>query len=80
MRDEVFDYWIRLESEVGDEIGHDVQISTRCNLASNFEEDCESIGPDSAVYNTKWLLVYHYQNVGNSIRRLLEDYPEIEIV
>jgi len=80
MRDQVFDYWTRLESEVGEEIGQEIQISTQCSLADNFEEDCESIGFDNAVYNMKWLLVYHYQSVGNSIRKLLEDYPEIEII
>jgi hypothetical protein len=80
MRDEVFDYWQRLESQVGDEIGHDIQINTSSSLADNFIEDCESKGFGAAVYDMRWLLVYHYQSVGNSIRKLLEDYPEIEII
>ena len=80
MRDEVFDYWQRLEFQVGDEIGHDIQINTSSSLADNFIEDCEDKGFGAAVYDMKWLLIHHYQNVGNSIRKLLEDYPEIEII
>tara|TARA_Y100000114_G_C11744678_1_gene320943 strand:+ start:1093 stop:1335 length:243 start_codon:yes stop_codon:yes gene_type:complete len=80
MRDRVFDYWQRLELQVGDEIGHDIQIDTSSSLADNFIEDCEDKGFGAAVYDMKWLLVYHYQSVGNSISKLIEDYPEIEII
>lgn len=79
MRDSIFEDWRRLEGQVSDEIGHNIQIDTEGSLADSFTEDVESYGSDSAIYQTKWLLIYHFQSVGNSVRRLLEDYPEIEI-
>ncbi len=80
MDDKYFDYWIRLEDQVSSEIGCDIQINTNSSLADNFVEDCDSKGFDSAVYDMKWLLIYHWEYIDKSIRRLLEDYPEIEIV
>ncbi len=79
MRDSIFEDWRRLEDQVSDEIEHDIQIDTEGSLADCFTEDVESCGSDSAVYKTKWILVYHFQSVGNSVRKFLEDYPEIEI-
>jgi len=79
MDDKYFDYWIQLECEVASEIGHgDLQISTSGSLADNFIEDCDSLGFSYAVYHMKWLLVYHWQSVGKSVRRFLADYPEID--
>lgn len=80
MDDKYFDYWTRLEYEIGCEIGCDIQINTNSSLADNFIEDCDSQGFDSALYDMRWLLIHHWQHVDKSIRRLLEDYPEIEIV
>lgn len=79
MKDSIFEDWRKLEDQVSSEIGHDIQIDTEGSLADCFTEDVESYGSDSAIYKTKWLLIYHFQSVGNSVSRLLEDYPEIEI-